>query len=81
MNPAQAGFFVLRRLDRQVQELKTTIYRQKMRKVAYKVAGCFHDIAAREYFKGEDVETIPCSTFRKLFDTVKGDLPSSGLWP
>lgn len=37
------------------------------------MAGCFHDIAAREYFKGEDVETIPCSTFRKLFDTVKGD--------
>ncbi len=45
-----------------------------MRKVAIQgVAGCFHDIAAREYFKGEDVETIPCSTFRKLFDTVKGD--------
>ena len=37
------------------------------------MAGCFHDIAAREYFKDEDVETIPCSTFRKLFDTVKGD--------
>src|SRR5574344_2777835 len=45
-----------------------------MRKVAIQgVAGCFHDIAAREYFKDEDVETIPCSTFRKLFDTVKGD--------
>lgn len=37
------------------------------------VAGCFHDIAAREYFEGQKVETIPCDTFKTLFDTVKKD--------
>lgn len=37
------------------------------------VAGCFHDIAARQYFEGQEVETIPCDTFRTLFDTVKKD--------
>ncbi len=45
-----------------------------MRKVAIQgVAGCFHDIAAREFFKGEAVDTIPCLTFEDLFNMVKSD--------
>lgn len=45
-----------------------------MKRVAIQgIAGCFHDIAAREYFKGEEIEIIPCETFRDVFDTVKKD--------
>lgn len=34
-------------------------------------AGCFHDATAHEYFKGEDIETIPCETFPKMFQTLR----------
>ena len=37
------------------------------------VAGCFHDIAARKYFEGQKVETVPCETFQSLFETLKQD--------
>ena len=44
-----------------------------MKKVAIQgVAGCFHDIAARQFFKDE-VETIACDTFKDLFATIKKD--------
>lgn len=45
-----------------------------MRRVAIQgVAGAFHDIAAREFFKGEEVEVVECETFPDLFETVKRD--------
>lgn len=45
-----------------------------MKRVAIQgIAGCFHDIAAREYFKGEEIEIIACETFRDVFDTIKKD--------
>lgn len=31
------------------------------------VAGAFHDTAAREYFKGQNIEIVPCITFEDLF--------------
>lgn len=37
------------------------------------VAGCYHDAAAREYFNGEEIETIPCETFNDMFDTLRYD--------
>ena len=37
------------------------------------VAGCFHDAAARDYFKGEDIETVSCETFTDMFDCLKTD--------
>lgn len=43
------------------------------------VAGCFHDAAAREYFKGEDIETIECNTFPELFDTLSCDASMMGI--
>ena len=50
------------------------------RKVAIQgVAGCFHDIAAREYFSEDEVETIPCNTFKSLFETVKSDSSIIGI--
>lgn len=34
--------------------------------------GSFHEIAARDYFKGEEIEIIPCATFRDIFvETAK----------
>lgn len=40
------------------------------------VAGCFHDAAARAYFKGKEVETIAYDTFYHLFEaaTAESDL-------
>ena len=36
-----------------------------MKKVAIQgIAGSFHDIAAKNYFKGEKIEIIPCNTFK-----------------
>lgn len=44
------------------------------RKVAIQgVAGSFHDIAARNYFKGEEIEVIACATFKDVFQTIKKD--------
>lgn len=43
------------------------------------VAGCFHDAAAREYFKGEDIETIPCDTFPEMFDMLTSDVSMLGI--
>lgn len=37
------------------------------------VAGCFHDAAAREYFEGQDIETVPCETFNEMFNLLKSD--------
>lgn len=37
------------------------------------MAGCFHDVAARQYFKDDEVEVIPCMTFREVFDSVRHD--------
>ena len=37
------------------------------------VAGCFHDAAAREYFSGEEIETIPCDTFPGMFEMLSCD--------
>lgn len=43
------------------------------------VAGCFHDAAARQYFEGKEVETVPCETFHDLFDTLSGDASMVGI--
>ena len=43
------------------------------------VAGCFHDAAAREYFKGEDIETVECDTFPLLFEALSCDASMIGI--
>lgn len=35
--------------------------------------GSFHDIAARQYFKGEQLQLICCATFEEVFDCVRKD--------
>lgn len=37
------------------------------------MAGCFHEAAAKDYFKGEEIETIPCETFHSMFDCLRKD--------
>ncbi|MDE5555367.1 MAG: prephenate dehydratase, partial [Muribaculaceae bacterium] len=43
------------------------------------VAGCFHDAAAREYFDGQDIETVPFDTFHDMFDALEGDASLVGI--
>lgn len=43
------------------------------------IAGSYHDIAAHNFFEGETVETIPCSTFRDVISTIKRDPSILGL--
>ncbi len=43
------------------------------------VAGCYHDAAARQYFKDEEIETIPCDTFPTMFDTLATDASLYGI--
>ena len=43
------------------------------------IAGCFHDIAAREYFRGEEIEIVPCDHFDKLFETVRANRDLLGI--
>ena len=35
--------------------------------------GSFHDIAAHQYFKDEQVQLICCATFEKVFEEIKND--------
>ena len=43
------------------------------------VKGCFHDAAARAYFAGEDVDSVPCETFPSMFETLKTDASLIGI--
>ena len=33
--------------------------------------GCFHEVAARQYFSYDDIEIVPCSTFDLTLNTLK----------
>ncbi|MCF0191804.1 MAG: prephenate dehydratase [Marinilabiliaceae bacterium] len=51
-----------------------------MKRVAIQgVAGANHEIAAREYFQGEEVEIVPCVTFPELFRKVQEDSSLYGI--
>lgn len=43
------------------------------------VAGCYHDAAARGYFAGEEIETIPCDTFNDMFEMLDDDASLVGI--
>lgn len=42
-------------------------------------SGAFHEIAARQYFDGEEIGIVPCVTFRELFDRLKNDPAMLGI--
>lgn len=49
-------------------------YSKDRKRVAIQgVAGCFHDAAARAYFEGQNIETVPFDTFHNLFEAVAFD--------
>ena len=37
------------------------------------VEGCFHEVAARNYYAGEQVQSVPCDTFDDLFERMAAD--------
>jgi len=41
--------------------------------------GAYHGIAAENFFAGEDVEIIPCVTFRDIFSAIKKDSNVIGI--
>lgn len=51
-----------------------------MKKVAIQgVAGAYHDIAARAFFEGEEIEIIDCKTFKDVFSTLRKDNSIFGI--
>ncbi len=51
-----------------------------MKKIAIQgFEGCFHEIAAGEFFKGEELQLQYCSTFEEVFDRAKNDAGVIGL--
>lgn len=41
--------------------------------------GCFHEAAARAYFAGERIATVPCATFPELFGRMEADRELLGV--
>ena len=55
------------------------IFLNKMKKVAIQGGlGAYHEIAARKYF-GEDLEIVPCLTFRDIFNKSEKDPSLIGI--
>lgn len=55
--------------------------KQKMKKrVAIQgIAGSYHDIAARSFYEGGEIEIVGCNTFRDVITTIKKDPAVLGL--
>lgn len=53
---------------------------QMKRRVAIQgIVGSYHDIAARNYYEAEDVEVVPCDTFRDVIQAIHNDPGVVGL--
>jgi len=51
-----------------------------MKKVAIQgIAGAYHDIAARAFFKGEEIETVDCLTFKDVFTHMRKGNAAFGI--
>ncbi|HET9571785.1 MAG TPA: prephenate dehydratase [Bacteroidales bacterium] len=51
-----------------------------MKRVAIQgISGAFHDIAARAFFEGEEIETIDCLTFKDVFNSMRKGTSSFGI--
>ncbi len=53
--------------------------KQELKVAIQGVAGCFHDAAARQYFEGKEVKTVPCESFHALFDALSTDASMVGI--
>lgn len=43
------------------------------------IAGAYHEIAARNYHEGEEIDIIPCITFKEVVSTIKKDPTIVGM--
>lgn len=70
MRPApQGGIFFIQ-----------TMSKNKTIKVAIQgIPGANHEIAARAYFEGKDVDVAPCHTFQEVFDVMKKEPKTLGI--
>ncbi len=51
-----------------------------MKRIAIQgVIGSFHDIAAHQYYEGEQIQLICCNTFEDVFRCVKEDPTAIGM--
>lgn len=51
-----------------------------MKRIAIQgVIGSFHDIAAHQYFNGEQIQLICCATFEEVFQHIKDDPTTIGM--
>lgn len=51
-----------------------------MKRIAIQgVIGSFHDIAAHQYFEGEQIQLICCATFEEVFQHIKDDPTTIGM--
>ncbi len=51
-----------------------------MKKVTIQgVNGCYHEVAARSFFSGEQIGVEPCATFPKLFEAMAADKSLLGI--
>lgn len=53
--------------------------KHKLKVAIQGVAGCFHDAAARQYFEGREIETVPCDSFHSLFESLSTDASMIGI--
>lgn len=53
---------------------------RRMKRIAIQgERGSFHDIAAHEYFEGEQIQLICCATFEEVFENIRKDPTVIGL--
>lgn len=43
------------------------------------VSGCYHEMAARQYFRGSEVEVVPCHSFPEMFHQLDKDRALFGI--
>lgn len=66
----EAGLFYIHYLYIMEQKLRVAIQGQQ---------GCYHEMAARQYFSGQDVEIVPCKNFQAEFDVLAADPQLLGI--
>lgn len=67
------SFFIYITMD------KVSEHNSKVRVVIQGETGCYHELAARQYFEGKDVEIVPSQTFVTLFDALAADPSLMGI--
>lgn len=71
------GFFVDNRLNK--YKMNTEEPNSKIRVAIQGEEGCYHELAARQYFEGREVEIVPCLTFNSMFETLAADPQLFGI--